>query len=126
MGSRTTVTTGGSTGPSTIIASSEGLEGSPIPFFATARLYVFVEDNFFSPADLSVTAGTTVTWNWADAFAPHNVAPDATQPARSGDPVTAPHQYSFTFDTPGTYRYYCEVHGGPNGTGMSGIIEVTP
>ena len=26
----------------------------------------------------------------------------------------------------GSFRYYCEIHGGPNGTGMSGIVNVNP
>ena len=28
------------------------------------------------------------------------------------------------FDAPGEYRYYCEMHGGPGGQGMSGTIVV--
>ena len=31
-----------------------------------------------------------------------------------------------TFTTPGTFRYYCQVHGGPNGVGMSGTVTVNP
>jgi plastocyanin len=41
----------------------------------------------------------------------------------SGEPATPPHSYSFTFDTPGTYRYFCSVHGDP-GSGMRGTIVV--
>ena len=31
---------------------------------------------------------------------------------------------SRTFNTPGMYRYYCDLHGGPNGVGMSGTVTV--
>jgi hypothetical protein len=31
---------------------------------------------------------------------------------------------SNTFAQPGTYHYYCEVHGGPGGFGMSGTVTV--
>jgi plastocyanin len=34
--------------------------------------------------------------------------------------------FSFTFDEPGTYPYYCDNHGGPGGEGMSGVIIVVP
>ncbi|MBA3551403.1 MAG: LPXTG cell wall anchor domain-containing protein [Actinobacteria bacterium] len=30
-----------------------------------------------------------------------------------------------TFDTAGTYPYYCQFHGGPGGDGMAGVISVT-
>lgn len=86
-----------------------------------------MEDNFFSPANLTVPAGTAVTWNWT-GMGPHNVVPDGSEPARSGDPAVgqAWYQYTVAFDTPGVYRYYCELHGGPDGAGMSGVIQVTP
>jgi hypothetical protein len=31
---------------------------------------------------------------------------------------------SRTFNTPGVYGYYCDLHGGPNGFGMSGTVTV--
>jgi uncharacterized cupredoxin-like copper-binding protein len=31
-----------------------------------------------------------------------------------------------TFTQPGTYHYYCEVHGGPMGQGLSGTVVVNP
>jgi plastocyanin len=125
--SRTTVKLGTTTGPSVIRASSDGLDGSPARFVVTARVYVLVEDNQFTPAELTVPAGTTVTWSWLDAFLPHNVVPDELEPTRSGDPVASlSRQYSFTFETPGDYRYYCQMHGTPGGHGMSGVVHVTP
>ena len=124
---RATVKLGSATGSSRIRASSDGLEGSPVEFAATARLYVYVEDNYFGPAELTVKAGTTVTWYWADAFLAHNVVPDVLEPTRSGDPVAAATKYySYTFETPGDYRYYCQMHGMPGGHGMSGVVHVTP
>jgi hypothetical protein len=32
--------------------------------------------------------------------------------------------YSYTFQNPGTYPYYCMLHGRPGGIGMAGIIVV--
>jgi plastocyanin len=33
--------------------------------------------------------------------------------------------FSMTFKTPGSYPYYCRVHGGPGGRGMSGTVTVS-
>ena len=34
----------------------------------------------------------------------------------SGLPITAPHDFAVTFTKPGTYRYFCDVHPGMEGT----------
>jgi plastocyanin len=128
--SQVDVTLGGTVGPVTVTATAEGLLGSPATFTAAAtepgpsETTVAVGDNFFSPQALTITAGTRVVWNWAPTARYHNVVPDGTIPTRSGNPVDGPATYQFQFDTPGTYRYYCEVHGGPGGIGMSGIVTV--
>jgi plastocyanin len=120
----TSWTVGPNPGQNTLTATASGLAGSPVTFTATATAIINVVDNQFQPATLTVAAGTTVRWAWAIGAGPHNVAPDATEPPRSGNPVFAPNFYEHRFDTPGTYHYYCEVHGGPGGSGMSGTITV--
>ena len=124
------VTLGGIAGPITITATSGTLTGSPLAFAATATAApttaaVSVVNNGFNPPDITVAAGTTVVWTWAAGATGHNVAPaaPATMPARSGGFVNAPTSYSFKFDTPGTYQYYCENHGAP-GFGMHGTVTV--
>jgi len=37
-----------------------------------------------------------------------------------GEPFTA----ARTFTAGGTYRYHCDIHGGPGGEGMSGVVYV--
>ena len=37
--------------------------------------------------------------------------------------ITAPHSFSQTFNSPGTYVYFCVVHGSPT-AGMRGTIVV--
>jgi plastocyanin len=124
------VTLGSTAGPITITATADGLLGSPATFTATAlppgtgTAAVSVVNNSFSPSALTITAGTTVTWTWVTSARQHNVAPDGVVPTRSGPLIDGPAQYNFRFDTPGTYRYYCELHGGPGGSGMSGTITV--
>ena len=82
---------------------------------------VSVDDFQFTPAALSVASGDTVTWTLAGGF--HSVVADDGS-FNSGEPGTG-FPFSHTFNAPGTYRYYCSVHGGPNGSGMSGVITVT-
>ena len=64
-------------------------------------------DNFSFGPDLTIAAGTTVTWTNLDD-APHVVASD-TNIFKSKTLDTDDH-YSYTFTKPGTYVYYCTVH----------------
>ncbi len=51
---------------------------------------VSVTNNQFTPASLTISAGTTVVWTWASTAQNHNVAPAASQPTRSGNPRERP------------------------------------
>lgn len=66
----------------------------------------------FSPATLTIKAGTTVTWKNTTA-APHTVTSDDGKSFDSGTskPIAAQNgTFSFTFTTPGTFAYHCEIH----------------
>jgi len=77
-------------------------------------------DNFtFTPQTLTVKAGTTVTWTNRDDI-PHGVASDNNAFPKS-KALDTDDSYSFTFATPGTYKYFCYVH--PH---MTGTIVVEP
>ena len=70
----------------------------------------------YMPKDLSIDAGTTVTWTNDDAIL-HTVttsgdAPEAFDLQLKDKGATA----SFTFDKPGTYTYVCSVHPGMQAT----------
>jgi plastocyanin len=68
---------------------------------------VSIKDFDFSPASRSVTVGTTVTWT-NTGQAPHTVtADDGTFDSGTLDPGK---DFSFTFDTPGTFTYHCNIH----------------
>ena len=66
-------------------------------------------DNFsFTPATLTVKAGTTVTWTNQDDI-PHGIG--ATNNAfPKSKALDTDDSYSFTFTTPGTYQYFCYLH----------------
>jgi len=113
-------------------ASVEDGIGPPVAFTADAieprppqAITVQVLDNQFSPQNVTVLAGQTVTWVWAAGGNAHNVTPaNELVPSQSGPPVPGPHTYVYTFTAPGVYTYYCEAHGLPAGTGMAGTVTV--
>jgi plastocyanin len=115
-------------------AVTGGADGSPVRFTATAAspgggptpVEIQLRDdggnNRFEPANVTVPVGTTVTWNWVGGF--HNVMPTGNPAfAGSGNPVSAPNTFSHTFNSPGTYLYFCVIHGSPAG-GMRGTVVV--
>jgi plastocyanin len=84
-----------------------------------------VRDNSFTPRELTVRAGDTVTWtNNGDVI--HNVVSnDGTPVAFESGNVPAGETFSFTFTEPGTYDYTCTFHSsGTPPTGMVGTITV--
>jgi plastocyanin len=80
----------------------------------------------FSPSTITIDPGETVTFSNGDNGT-HNVAwddngvPPAPSMPTSIWGTTMPKR---TFTTPGTYRFYCQNHGGPNSSGMSGKVIV--
>jgi len=80
----------------------------------------------FSPATLTVAAGTTVTWENGGGGA-HTVT-SATGSADTYDLALAAGMVSHQFMTAGTYNFYCKNHGanGTPPTGMHGTITVQP
>lgn len=73
-----------------------------------ATTSVNIVDFAFTPPDIRLTAGDTVTWTWQGS-APHNVTFDD---GAIGNSAT---QSSGTFDrgfgNTGTFTYFCTVHG---------------
>lgn len=90
-----------------------------------AVVQVLSDGNRFLPADVTVVVNEPVTWIWPEGSVGHNVVPDdGSTPAPSGVLESGPHTYVYTFTATGVYRYYCEAHGGRNGSGMSGTVTV--
>lgn len=73
-------------------------------------------DNFtFTPAQITVAAGTRVTWVNNDDI-PHVVV-DAKDPrAMKSPPLDTGNRFAFTYATPGTYPYFCALHPHMQGT----------
>ncbi len=77
----------------------------------------------FAPYTSTIQTGETVSWNNVQGF--HDIQADDGS-FSSGPPAAAPWLYSHTFAEAGTYAYYCSIHGGPGGEGMSGVVVVEP
>jgi plastocyanin len=70
-------------------------------------------DNFnFSPATLTVKAGTQITWTNGDDI-PHTVVGDGR--TFKSKVLGTGEKFTFTASKPGTYSYSCSIH--PNMTG---------
>ena len=94
-----------------------------------ATIVVNIEDQTFAPANVVVAAGDTVTWTVTKSInEPHTVtsgesggAADAGKLFDSGltDVETLKANgktYSHTFETAGTFAYFCQVHAGMKGS----------
>ena len=90
----------------------------------------------FTPSELEISTGTTVTWTNEDEGVAHTVTSGKAKKEgvpgisedRPGKPDGVFNQelpeagdtYEFTFDEPGTYKYFCAIHAP-----MTGTIVVT-
>ena len=84
------------------------------------RLHVVnVNDNFFSPVNLTIAVGDSVRWTNSSGF--HNVAScfpsqlgcpaeDSNESFTSGSPDFGPWLYEYTFTQPGENPYICQSH----------------
>jgi plastocyanin len=109
--------------PSTGVAATTGLP-TPVPPSAVATVppakplavadpnapggpQLTVENFNFTPADITVAAGTTLTWTNNDDVE-HTVT--ASDNRFGSKALETGGTYSFTFPQPGTYTYFCSIH----------------
>lgn len=103
-------------------------------FYAFSATHnVTVTSNSFSPSVLNIEAGDTVIFT--NSSGTHNVKADngsfrcsddceVSVNDGSGAPSSNSWIAEITFHSVGNFNYFCEVHGGLGGTGMSGVINV--
>lgn len=97
---------------------------TPIPTPDVPQLVqVLMQDFAFAGQTISIVAGTTVEFINLDN-APHTATLD--DESLDTGTMNLNDVASLTFDTPGTFSYFCLFHGGPGGVGMAAVIEVTP
>jgi plastocyanin len=69
----------------------------------------------YSPKNITVTKGTTVTWTNNDGVS-HDVVESDNQPGPKSPELSQGQVYSYTFNTPGTYKYTSSKSGALQGT----------
>jgi plastocyanin len=82
------------------------------------------DDTLFTPKTVTVNVGDTVTFSHKAGVFPHNVRFEDQASGNPAAPSTGAWTTSRKFDATGTFRFYCEQHGGPGGFGMSGKVIV--
>lgn len=81
---------------------------------------VSISNYSYSPSKLTIKKGQSVKWTNFDAVK-HNVMPDNQNSVFSASELLAKNEsYTITFDTVGTFSYYCSPH-----PYMKATIEVT-
>ena len=97
--------------------ASATLVGNPATK-AAAPAVIVIKDYAFSPANMTVEPGTTVTWVNEDET-PHTIT-DKEKVFRSAA-LDTNDRFSYTFTQPGEFTYYCTMH-----PMMVGTIVVKP
>ncbi|HTQ34763.1 MAG TPA: cupredoxin family copper-binding protein [Stellaceae bacterium] len=82
---------------------------------AAAPGTVTIANFAFSPTPLTVAPGTKVTWTNTDEE-PHTVVSADGGKSFKSAALDTNDKFSFTFDKPGTYKYFCSIHSYMAGT----------
>ncbi len=76
-----------------------------------------MQSSTFQPEEITVAPGTTVTWTNEDGFQHTVTSGTRDQPTELFDETVAGGgSFSYTFEEPGTYPYFCSIHPGMEGT----------
>lgn len=87
-----------------------------------ATVAVTIEGFAFAPSVVSIEPGDSITWTNLDA-APHTAT--AQQGAFDSGTLRQGESFTFTFENPGVYEYFCAPH--PNMTGAVRVgVSVAP
>lgn len=107
-----------------IAAGCSGDDASEVTLVEGIEARVSSIDNTFRPETLEVLAGTEVRWT-NDGRNEHNVLPvEGDDWGVQVDDFAPGDEYVHRFTEPGTYAYYCSLHGTTT-KGMIGAIVVT-
>lgn len=95
--------------------------GRPPQMTAAQQNQVVMQNISFQPKEIRVKVGATVTWSNRDGFGHTVTAGTRGSPSGLFDSgnVGSGDTFSFTFQEPGTYNYFCSIH-----PGMDGVVIV--
>jgi plastocyanin len=98
--------------------------GSEVSLVEGVEVEVSSIDNTFRPEEIEVAAGTEVVWS-NDGRNDHNVLPvEGEEWGVEVADFEPGAEYRHRFTEPGTYPYYCSLHGTTT-KGMVGTVVVT-
>jgi plastocyanin len=78
--------------------------------YSQATVNVNIVDFKFDPAVITITTGTTVTWNEVGPTEHNTVYKGTGTPLWESDLLQPGDKFSYTFTKPGTYNYWCTIH----------------
>jgi plastocyanin len=105
----------GSSGCTKTTADMTGTTPAPSGTGGPGTNAVFIQGMSYSPATISVSAGTTITWTNKDAVA-HTVT--SSSGAFDSGSIAPNGTWTFKFTAAGTYNYICTFHSSMAGTVM--------
>ena len=94
---------------------SSTASSAPAASVASGSVTVNIQNFSFGSGTLTVKAGTKVTWVNRDPVPTHHTATADGGAFNTGQLSTGA-SGSYTFATPGTYTYHCEIHNYMTGT----------
>jgi amicyanin len=92
-----------------LLASGPKSFAASAPQAAVKTAEVKIDNFSFGPAELKISAGTTVTWVNHDDI-PHTVVSTDDPKAFKSKVLDTDEKFSFTFSKAGTYPYFCSIH----------------
>lgn len=106
--------------PTTAVAAASPVTPT-VSATSVAKQVVQVQafDDFFRPENITVTVGTRIDWINVGKKK-HTV----TNETLFDNDLLVGQTFSFTFDKPGTYQYYCVIHSESPTDGMVGTVTV--
>jgi Icc protein len=100
------------------VAAAGALAPMPVSRADDAAAYaITIRDFAFTPRNLTIRVGSKVTWTNKDEE-PHKIA--EANSTFASQPLDTDGDFSYRFDTPGSYEYFCTLH--PRMTGKI-IVE---
>ena len=107
-------------------AASSSASSSANSSSSSQTSMVSIHDLAFNPSSITVPVGTTVLWTNNENGSIQHIVASGTPGSPSGmfdsGALNPGQSFQFTFTQPGTFTYYCRIHG----AAMTGTVVVTP
>jgi plastocyanin len=113
-GTASLIDNGDGTTTVTIALTLDVSAGTPEAEAAADSVTVEIAGFAYSPDVVTIPVGGSITWVNADS-APHTATAMDRDVLQSGT-LNQGESFTQTFDTPGTYEYFCEFHANMKGT----------